>query len=70
MLAAGVDVSVVSKRLGHSTIGVTADTYQHLLEGVGKDAAERAAALVPRNRRDQSVTRSSRSEDSGPMEES
>jgi integrase len=48
MLAAGVPMAVVSKRLGHSTIGITADTYSHLLEGVGRDAAERAAALIPR----------------------
>ncbi len=47
-LAAGVPMAVVSQRLGHSTITLTADTYSHLLEGVGRDAAERAAALVPR----------------------
>lgn len=47
-LAAGVPIAVVSQRLGHSTIALTADTYSHLLEGVGRDAAERAAALVPR----------------------
>jgi integrase len=47
-LAAGVDIGIVSKILGHSTIGITADTYSHLLEGVGREAAERAAALVPR----------------------
>lgn len=52
MLAAGVDVALVSKRLGHSSIGITADTYSHMLEGVGREAAERVAALVPRNRRD------------------
>jgi integrase len=46
-LAAGVDIGLVSKILGHSTIGITADTYSHLLDGVGRDAAERAAALVP-----------------------
>jgi hypothetical protein len=33
-----------------------ADTYAHLLEGVGRQAAEAADALVPR-RRDQSVTK-------------
>ena len=49
-LAAGVDIAVVSKRLGHSTITLTTDTYSHLLRGVGADAAERSAALVPRRR--------------------
>ncbi len=58
MLAAGVPMAVVSKRLGHSTISLTSDTYSHLLEGVGRDAAERAAALVPRASRDHSVTAS------------
>jgi len=48
MLAAGVPIAVVSKRLGHSTISLTLDTYSHLLQGVSRDAAERAAALVPR----------------------
>ena len=48
MLASGAPLALVSKRLGHSSITVTADTYQHLFDGVGRDAAERAAALVPR----------------------
>ncbi len=52
-LAAGVDIAIVSKQLGHSTITLTSDTYSHLLEGVGQQAAERAMALVPRSRRDQ-----------------
>ena len=52
MLAAGVPLAVVSKRLGHSTITITSDTYSHLLEGVGRDAAQRAAALIPRASRD------------------
>ncbi|WP_413252957.1 tyrosine-type recombinase/integrase [Streptomyces brevispora] len=51
MLAAGVDMAIVSKRLGHSTITITSDTYSHLLGGVGRDAADRASALVPRARR-------------------
>ena len=55
-LAAGIDIAVVSKVLGHSSIALTVDTYAHLLEGVGRDAADRAAALVPRAARDQSVT--------------
>ncbi|MCU1690869.1 MAG: integrase family protein [Jatrophihabitantaceae bacterium] len=56
MLAAGVSMAIVSKRLGHSTITITSDTYSHMLAGVGRDAAERANALVPRASRDQSVT--------------
>lgn len=56
MLAAGVPIAVVSKRLGHSSISITSDTYSHLLGGVGAQAAEAAASLVPRNPRDHSVT--------------
>ena len=48
MLAAGVPMAVVSKRLGHSSLAITSDTYSHLLEGVGQQAATAAAALVPR----------------------
>ncbi len=59
MLAAGVPLAVVSKRLGHSSITITSDTYSHLLDGVGRQAAEAAAGLVPRGSSrdgDQSVT--------------
>ena len=48
MLAAGVDVVVVSKRLGHSSVAITSDTCTHLLPGVGSEAAARAWSLVPR----------------------
>jgi len=47
-LAAGVEIAAVSKMLGHSSISITADTYSHLLRGVGRQAAEAAQALVPR----------------------
>ena len=64
-LASGTDIAVVSQLLGHSSISITADTYSHLLAGVGKEAAERASALVPRasdllavDRCDHSVTNS------------
>ena len=56
-IAAGVPIEVVSKRLGHSSISVTADIYGHLLEGVGHQAAEAAAALVPRTRSGAAVQR-------------
>ncbi len=47
MLAGGADIAVVSKRMGHSSIRVTVDTYSHLLPGVGRSAADAAEALVP-----------------------
>lgn len=49
-ISAGVDISIVSKRLGHSKIDLTSDTYGHLIGKAGKYAAEAAAALVPRRK--------------------
>jgi integrase len=46
-LAAGTPLAVVSKRLGHSSVAVTADIYSHLLRSTEHDAANAAAALVP-----------------------
>lgn len=46
-LAAGTPLAVVSKRLGHSSVAVTADIYSHLLRSTEHDAANNAAALVP-----------------------
>ena len=47
-LQAGVDLKVVSERLGHSQLAVTADLYTHVHRGLGQDAADRiAAALSP-----------------------
>jgi integrase len=51
MLAAGVPMAVVSKRLGHSQLSITADTYSHLVGGIGGAAAEAAAALVQHRQR-------------------
>ncbi len=58
LLASGADIALVSKILGHSSITLTADTYSHLLAGVGRKAAAAADALIVRKPRDQSVTRS------------
>jgi integrase len=55
LLASGTDLALVSKMLGHSSVAVTADTYSHLLEGVGRKAADAADALVPRRPRAHSV---------------
>ncbi|MDO3396991.1 tyrosine-type recombinase/integrase [Nocardioides sp. SOB44] len=49
-LAAGTPLAVVSKRLGHSSVSVTADIYSHLLESTEHEAANAAASLVPARR--------------------
>jgi len=45
-LAAGVDLKVMSSRLGHSSVAITADTYQHVREQQDQAAAERVAATI------------------------
>jgi hypothetical protein len=46
MLASGVNVKTISQSMGHANIGITLDTYSHLLPGVGKSAAERFDRLL------------------------
>lgn len=46
LLGAGVDLKVASERLGHGSVRITADTYQHVERAMDEDAAARAAALV------------------------
>lgn len=50
-LAAGVDMKAVQAMLRHSSITITADTYTSVLPELAHDAAERAAAIVPRRDR-------------------
>jgi integrase len=45
-LKAGVDVKVVSERLGHSSPVVTWTIYQHVVKGMQTDAAEKVAAAI------------------------
>jgi integrase len=45
-LAAGVDVTIVARRLGHGSPATTWATYQHVVTGMQADAAERVAALI------------------------
>ncbi|MFJ4972430.1 tyrosine-type recombinase/integrase [Streptomyces sp. NPDC088755] len=51
MLAAGIDVKIVSDTLGHSDTRITRDIYQSVLPHVGRNAAEATAKLVPLQRR-------------------
>lgn len=45
-LSAGVPLHIVSKRLGHSTLAVTANVYTHLLSGDDEQAAATYARVV------------------------
>lgn len=42
----GVHPKVVSERLGHSTIGITMDTYTHVLPNTQKEAAQQFEQLI------------------------
>jgi integrase len=53
MLASGVHIKVASERLGHSRVGITLDTYSHVVEGMQEEAVDlveqaMAAALAKR----------------------
>ena len=50
LLAAGVSMKVVQETLGHSSVVLTANTYTSVYPDVAREAAEAAAALVPRAR--------------------
>lgn len=45
-LAAGIPAKVVSERLGHASVGITLDTYSHVLPSMDEEAAGRVAALI------------------------
>lgn len=44
--AEGLDPKMIQHMLGHSAIGVTMDTYTHLLPGLQKEAAERIGSAL------------------------
>ena len=46
LLKAGVHPKVVSERLGHAGIGITLDTYSHVLPGIQEDAVQRLNAVL------------------------
>ena len=45
-LLAGVEMKVISERLGHSQISVTADLYTHVNRGLGRRAAQQIADVL------------------------
>lgn len=46
MLAAGVDLKVIQKRLGHRDFSTTANLYSHLLQGAQAEATQKLDALM------------------------
>jgi integrase len=46
LLAGGVPVKVVSERVGHADATITLIVYQHVHPGMGRQAADRFAALL------------------------
>jgi integrase len=46
LLESGVDISVVSKRLGHANVKITADRYAHVTARLQQDAAARFSAYL------------------------
>lgn len=46
MLLAGVPAKVVSERLGHASIGITLDTYSHVLPSMQDDAAAAMSRIL------------------------
>jgi integrase len=46
LLQEGVNVKVVSERLGHANISITLDTYSHVLPSMQQHAADRIDAAL------------------------
>lgn len=46
LLAAGVDLKVIQKRLGHQSFQTTADIYSHLLQGAQNDAVSKVDDMM------------------------
>ena len=46
LIAGGVDVATVSKRLGHADKTTTLNTYTHAIKSADKAAAEKLAVML------------------------
>ena len=65
LLKAGIHPKIVSERLGHANIGITLDTYSHVLPGLQERAAERFDDLITRGNGGKMVAKDSRSDSMG-----
>tara|TARA_B110000116_G_C16398099_1_gene386092 strand:+ start:344 stop:547 length:204 start_codon:yes stop_codon:yes gene_type:complete len=55
-IKAGVHLKVVSERLGHSNIGITADIYSHVTPGMGKDAAQKFQDMLSESEAEEAIS--------------
>ncbi|MDA1570484.1 tyrosine-type recombinase/integrase, partial [Bacillus cereus] len=46
LLVKGVNVKVISERLGHSNIKITLDTYSHVLPTMQEDAVNKIEEIL------------------------
>lgn len=46
LLKAGINVKIVSGRLGHASVGIARDTYRHVMPGMQREAEVPFAALI------------------------
>ncbi|MCU5101263.1 tyrosine-type recombinase/integrase [Bacillus cereus] len=46
LLAKGVNVKVISERLGHSNIKITLDTYSYVLPTIQEDAVNKIEGIL------------------------
>lgn len=50
MLSAGIHPKIVQERLGHANIGMTLNTYSHLMAGIQSESVEKMSAMIPRKK--------------------
>ncbi|MFC1938583.1 tyrosine-type recombinase/integrase [Chloroflexota bacterium] len=55
MLKAGTHPKIVQERLGHASIGITLDTYSHVVPGLQEAAADRFDKMVSPKRESKAV---------------
>ena len=50
LLMAGVNIKIVSQRLGHSSVSFTLDTYGHVIDEMERSAADMMGTLLYGNK--------------------
>jgi integrase len=55
MLKAGIHPKIVQERLGHSSIGMTLDTYSHVAPGLQEAAADKFEGMLNLSHENRSV---------------